>query len=432
MATKKVKTPLYKSLTFQVVAAIVIGALVGHYYPDFGADMKPLGDMFIKLIKMVIAPIIFCTIVTGIASMESMKEVGRVGLKSLLYFEVMTTLALILGLLIANVVQPGVGMNIDISTLDKKALDAYSMGAKQHDGGVMDFILGMIPNTFSGAFTGGDLLQVLLVSILFAWAALSLGEKGRSVIKIIDDMSHVFFHIVGIIMKIAPIGAFGAMAFSIGKFGLGSMVNLLYFVLLFYGSCVLFVFFLGVVMRMYTGLKLWDFLKYIHDELLIVFGTSSSETVMPRIIDKLTHAGCSKPVVGLVVPTGYSFNLDGTSLYFTLAAIFLAQATNTEMGMWEQLTLLAVLLLTSKGAAGVYGSAFVILTGTLTTVGHIPPVSVVLILGIDRFMSTGRALTNLIGYGVATFIIAKWENQLNAKRAADVMSGKRDAGIESA
>lgn len=401
----------YQSLYVQVLVAIAIGIALGHFYPDIGAAMKPLGDAFIKLIKMLIAPIIFLTVVHGIAGMEDMKKVGRVGLKALIYFEVLTTLALVVGLLVVNLWKPGAGMNVDIASLDTKAIATYA--AKAQEQGTVAFLMHIIPSTVVGAFAEGEILQVLFIAILFAFGLHALGERGRPMLHLIDSTAGVFFKIVGIVMKVAPIGAFGAMAFTIGKYGVGTLVSLGELMAAFYLTCLLFIFgILGVVARV-TGFSVWRFIKYIKEELLIVLGTSSSESALPRLMAKLQKLGAEKSVVGLVVPTGYSFNLDGTCIYLTMAAIFLAQATNTELTIWQELSILAVLLLTSKGAAGVTGSGFIVLAATLATVGHIPVASIALILGVDRFMSEARALTNLIGNGIATLVVAKWEGALD-------------------
>ncbi|MDG5497460.1 MULTISPECIES: dicarboxylate/amino acid:cation symporter [Azospirillaceae] len=401
----------YQSLYVQVLTAIAIGIALGHFYPELGTAMKPLGDAFIKMIKMLIAPIIFFTVVHGIAGMEDMKKVGRVGLKALIYFEVLTTLALVIGLLVVNLWQPGAGMNVDIATLDTKAIATYTAKAKEQ--GTIEFLMHVIPSTVVGAFAEGEILQVLFIAILFAFGLHSMGERGRPLLHMIDSASTVFFKIVGIIMKVAPIGAFGAMAFTIGKYGVGTLVSLGQLMAAFYLTCLLFIFLvLGAVARA-TGFSVWRFIKYIKEELLIVLGTSSSESALPRLMTKLQKLGAEKSVVGLVVPTGYSFNLDGTCIYLTMAAIFLAQATNTDLTIWQELSILAVLLLTSKGAAGVTGSGFIVLAATLATVGHIPVASIALILGVDRFMSEARALTNLIGNGVATLVVAKWEGALD-------------------
>ncbi|WP_155742405.1 dicarboxylate/amino acid:cation symporter [Variovorax paradoxus] len=406
--------PFYKSLYFQVITAIVLGVLLGHFYPDTGASMKPLGDGFIKLIKMIIAPIIFCTVVVGIAGMEDMKKVGKTGGLALLYFEIVSSIALVVGLVIINIVRPGAGMNVDVSQLDTKSIAAYTGPGKMQS--TTDFILNIIPNTLVDAFAKGEILQVLLIAVLFGFALHRFGGRGTLVFDVIEKGSHVLFVIVGYIMKVAPIGAFGAMAFTIGKYGVSSLLQLGQLMATFYATCLLFIFVvLGGIARAH-GFSIWKFIKYIKEELLIVLGTSSSESVLPRMMAKLENLGAKKSVVGLVVPTGYSFNLDGTSIYLTMAAVFIAQATNTDMTLTQQLTLLAVLLLTSKGAAGVTGSGFIVLAATLSAVGHVPVAGLALILGIDRFMSEARALTNLIGNGVATIVVAKWTGDLDTVR----------------
>ncbi|MDY0744729.1 dicarboxylate/amino acid:cation symporter [Paucibacter sp. R3-3] len=408
------KPPFYKSLYVQVLTAIVIGVLLGHFYPKVGADMKPLGDAFIKLIKMLIAPIIFCTVVVGIAGMEDMKKVGKTGGLALLYFEVVSTVALIIGLVIVNVVQPGAGMNIDPSTLDTKGIASFTEKGKL--GTTVDFLMAIIPNTFIDAFAKGEMLQVLLIAVLFGFALHRFGGRGTLVFDFIEKSSHVLFSIIGMIMKLAPIGAFGAMAFTIGKYGVGSLVQLGQLMACFYITCLLFIFVvLGAVAKAH-GFSIWKFVKYIREELLIVLGTSSSESVLPRMMAKLENLGAKKSTVGLVIPTGYSFNLDGTSIYLTMAAIFIAQATNTPLSLMQELTLLAVLLLTSKGASGVTGSGFIVLAASLNAVGHVPVEGLALILGIDRFMSEARALTNLVGNGVATVVVAKWTGDLDVAR----------------
>jgi aerobic C4-dicarboxylate transport protein len=414
--------PFYKSLYFQVIVAIVVGVLLGHFYPDLGAKMKPLGDGFIKLIKMIIAPIIFCTIVVGIAGMEDMKKVGKTGGYALLYFEVVSSIALMVGLLIVNVVQPGAGMNIDPASLDTKAIAAYTKPGQMQ--GTVDFLLNVIPSSVVDAFAKGEILQVLLFSVMFGFALHAFGGRGTLVFDFIEKFSHVLFAIVGMIMKVAPIGAFGAMAFTIGKYGLGSLVSLGKLMATFYLTCLVFIFLvLGLIARLH-GFNIWKFIKYIKEELLIVLGTSSSESVLPRMMAKLENLGVKKSTVGLVIPTGYSFNLDGTSIYLTMAAVFIAQATNTQMTLTQQLTLLGVLLLTSKGAAGVTGSGFIVLAATLAAVGGVPVAGLALILGIDRFMSEARALTNLVGNGVATVVVAKWCNELDVEKMNKVLNNE--------
>jgi aerobic C4-dicarboxylate transport protein len=415
------KKRFYQHLYAQVLTAIAAGIILGYYYPETGVAMKPLGDGFIKLIKMIITPVIFCTVVTGIAGMEDMKKVGRVGGKALLYFEVISTLALAIGLCIVNLVQPGAGFNADVSKLDTKALAAYTTQAKSHT--MVDFAMNIIPSSVVDAFAKGDILQVLLFALLFGFALSALGEKGKGVHKLIDSLSLAFFGIVNVIMKLAPIGAFGAMAFTIGKFGVGSLSKLGMLMGSFYVTCLIFVFVvLGTIARL-CGFSIFKFLRYISEELLIVLGTSSSESALPRMMTKLENLGCKKSVVGLVIPTGYSFNLDGTSIYLTMAAIFVAQATNTPLTITQTVTILGVLLLTSKGAAGVTGSGFVTLAATFAAIPTIPVAGLALILGIDRFMSEARAITNLIGNGVATVVIAKWENELDVEQMKRVLNG---------
>jgi aerobic C4-dicarboxylate transport protein len=420
--------PIYKSLYFQVITAIIIGVLIGNFYPQTGEAMKPLGDGFIKLIKMIIAPIIFCTVVVGIAGMEDMKKVGKTGGLALLYFEVVSSIALVVGLVIINVIQPGSGMNIDPATLDTKSIAAYTGPGKM--AGTVDFLLNVIPSTVVDAFAKGEILQVLLFSVMFGFALHKFGGRGTLVFDLIEKGSHVLFSIVGIIMKVAPIGAFGAMAFTIGKYGVGSLLSLGKLMGTFYATCLFFVFIvLGIIARLH-GFSIWKFIKYIKEELLIVLGTSSSESVLPRMMVKMENLGARKSVVGLVIPTGYSFNLDGTSIYLTMAAVFIAQATNTPMTLMQQLTLLGVLLLTSKGAAGVTGSGFIVLAATLSAVGGVPVAGLALILGIDRFMSEARALTNLVGNGVATVVVARWTGELDTKRMHSQLNNETAAAAE--
>ncbi len=421
-AAPTARKPLYKRLYAQVLFAIVVGVILGAVAPDLGTAVKPLGDAFIKLIKMMIAPIVFCTVVVGIAKMGDMKEVGRVGLKALLYFEVVTTLALVIGLVVVNVVQPGHGINADPAHLDTKAVASYAAGAKSLS--TVDFLVNIIPTTFVDAFAKGEILQVLLLAVLFGLVLAKFGDKGKLLVNVIDQTSHVLFGIIGMIMYFAPLGAFGAMAFTIGKYGIGSLVQLGQLMASVYLTCFLFVVVvLGLIARA-TGFSLWKFIRYIKEELLIVLGTSSSESALPRMIAKLENLGCAKPVVGLVVPTGYSFNLDGTSIYLTMAAIFIAQATNVDLSLGQQLTILGVLLLTSKGAAAVTGGGFVTLAATLSTIDTLPVAGLALLLGIDRFMSEARAITNLIGNGVATIVVAKWEGALDPVRMTRVLDSE--------
>lgn len=411
---------IFSSLYFQVLLAITLGVCLGHIYPDLGADMKPLGDGFVKLIKMIIAPVIFCTVVTGIAGMESMKAVGKTGAIALLYFEVVSTIALVIGLCVVNLLQPGVGMNVDPATLDASSISAYAEQAKSQ--GIIAFLLDVIPGSVIGAFASGNILQVLLFAVLFGFSLHHIGEKGKLIFNVIDSFSQVIFGIINMIMKLAPVGAFGAMAFTIGKYGIGSLVQLGQLIACFYVTCLLFIFMvLGSIARA-NGFSILRFIAYIKEELLIVLGTSSSESVLPRMLVKMEALGCKKSVVGLVIPTGYSFNLDGTSIYLTMAAIFIAQATNTPLDLFQQITLLVVLLISSKGAAGVTGSGFIVLAATISAVGHLPLAGLALILGIDRFMSEARALTNLIGNGVATLVVARYCDQLDEQKMNEVLA----------
>ena len=416
------KKPFYKILYVQVLIAIVLGVLLGVFYPELGTAMKPLGDGFIKLIKMIIAPVIFCTVVAGIAGMQDMKKIGRVGGKALIYFEVVSTFALAIGLVVANVAKPGAGFNVDPAHLDSSSIAQYTTNA--HAQTTTEFIMHIIPTTFVDAFATGNILQVLLVAILFGFALSMMGERGRPVTKLIDDISHVIFGIVNIVMKVAPLGAFGAMAFTIGKYGIASLLPLAKLMGSFYLTCALFVFIVLGVIAKFTGFSIFKFIKYIKEELLIVLGTSSSESALPNLMRKLEKLGCSKPVVGLVVPTGYSFNLDGTNIYMTMAALFVAQATNTDLTLTQELTILLVAMLTSKGASGITGAGFITLAATLAVVPTIPVAGMALILGIDRFMSEARALTNFIGNGVATVVVSKWEKELDTKRMDDVLNGR--------
>ena len=395
----------YSTLYFRVLVAIAAGVLFGMVDPEHAIDFGVLGDGFVKLVKMTIAPLVFCTIVTGIAGMTSVKAVGKAGGLAVLYFEVMSSVALVIGLVVINVVKPGAGMNITPSAADAVAIADYAKPGQVHS--VTQFFLDIIPDTLAGAFTKGDLLPVLLVAILFAFALQKLGERGRPVLDLVDRIGHVVFGIVGMVMMLAPVGAFGAMAFTVGKFGVDTLASLAELMACFYATCLVFVFgVLGLVAHG-SGFSLVRFVRYIGSELLLVLGTSSSESALPRLMTKLERLGAAKPIVGLVVPAGYSFNLDGTSIYLTMAAVFVAQATNTPLDLWHQLGLLGVLLLTSKGAAGVTGSGFITLAATLSAVGHVPVAGLAIILGIDRFMSEARALTNIIGNGVATLVVAR-------------------------
>ena len=421
-AASTLKLPFYRQLYFQVVLAIVLGVLLGHFEPAYGEALKPLGDAFIKLVKMIIAPVIFCTVVHGIAGMQDMKKVGRVGGKALLYFEIVSTFALLIGLVVANVAKPGAGFNADLSTLDTKAVEGFA--AKAHAQSTVEFILNIIPNTFIDAFAKGDILQVLLIAILFGFSLAAAGEKGKPVFDFVEQVSHVLFGIVNTVMKLAPLGAFGAMAFTIGKYGVGALVPMAKLMGSFYITCALFIFIvLGSIAR-YTGFSIVKFIKYISEELLIVLGTSSSESALPKLMAKLEKMGCSRSVVGLVVPTGYSFNLDGTNIYMTMAALFIAQATNTELTLMQELTIVGVAMLTSKGASGITGAGFITLASTLAVVPSIPIAGMALILGIDRFMSEARALTNIIGNAVATVVISRSENELDMDRMEQALAGE--------
>ena len=421
------KPQIYKILYFQVLTAVVIGVLLGHFYPSLGTEMKPFGDAFIKGIKMLIAPIIFCTVVLGIAGMEDMKKVGKTGGLALLYFEIVSTIALVVGLVIVNALQPGAGMNIDPASLDTKGISAYTGPGKL--GTTTDFLMNIIPSSAVDAFAKGEILQVLFIAILFGFALHKFGGRGTMVFDLIEKTSHVLFDMIGVIMKFAPIGAFGAMSFTIGKYGIGSLFSLGKLMGSFYLTCFFFVFIvLGIIARI-NGFNIFKFVRYIKEELLIVLGTSSSESVLPRMMEKMELLGAKKTCVGLVIPTGYSFNLDGTSIYLTMAAVFIAQATNTPMTLMQEITLLLVLLLTSKGAAGVTGSGFIVLAATLSAVGDVPVAGLAIILGVDRFMSEARALTNLVGNGVATIVVAKWTGELDQKRLTSILN--RDNWIEA-
>ncbi len=416
------KKAVFKSLYFQVLVAIAIGVGLGHFYPSVGADMKPLGDAFIKLIKMIIAPIIFCTIVVGIAGMEDMKKVGKTGGYAVLYFEVVSTVALIIGLLVVNIWQPGAGMNVDPTSLDAKGIAKYAAPGQMQS--TTDFLMNIIPTSVVDAFAKGDMLQVLFFSVLFGYALHAFGERGKPVFELVEKLSHILFAIVGVIMKVAPIGAFGAMAYTIGKHGVGSLAQLANLMGAFYLTCLIFIFgVLGSIAAVH-GFSVWKLIKYIKEELFLVLGTSSSESALPRLMAKMENAGAQKSVVGLVVPTGYSFNLDGTSIYLTMAAVFIAQATNTPLDLQHQITLLIILLLTSKGAAGVTGSGFIVLAATLSAVGTVPVAGLALILGIDRFMSEARALTNFIGNSVATLVVAKWCKALDVEKMNAVLNNE--------
>ena len=422
MAGDQVRKPLYHHLYVQVLTAIALGVILGHLRPAAGVAMRPLGDGFIKLIRMMIAPIVFGTVVVGIAKMGDMRRVGRIGIKALVYFEAVSTVALAIGLVVINVLKPGVGIHANPATLDATAVSSFTKNAETLT--TVGFLMNIIPTTIVDAFAKGEILQVLFFSVLFGLALLHSGEKGRSLTKMIDQFTNTLFGVVGIIMRAAPIGAFGAMAYTIGQFGIGTLFQLGKLMAGFYLTCVLFVaLVLGSIAR-WAGFSIWRFVKYMREEILIVLGTSSSETVLPRMMAKLERLGCSEAVVGLVIPTGYSFNLDGTSIYMTMAAVFIAQATDTPLGIPQQLGILAVLLLTSKGAAAITGGGFITLAATLAAMPTIPVAGLALIIGIDRFMSEARAITNLIGNGVGTVVVAKWDGSLDSERMKRVLSGE--------
>jgi aerobic C4-dicarboxylate transport protein len=420
------RRPWYAILYVQVLMAIAIGIALGYAYPKTGAAMKPLGDGFILLIKMMIAPVIFCTVVHGIASMSDLTKVGRVGLKALIYFEVVSTVALAIGLVVGEIVRPGSGFNIDPATLDAKAVTGYFVRAKEE--GIVAHLMAIIPNSFFGALANGELLQVLLVAILSGFAIARMGSLGERIAAAIDAAGKVFFRIIGMIVRLAPVGAFGAMAFTIGAYGLAALWNLAQLVLTFYATSVLFVVAVLGAIAWLNGFSILRFIGYIKDELLIVLGTSSSETVLPHMLQKMERLGASRSVVGLVIPTGYSFNLDGTNIYMTLATLFLAQATNTPVTFGQELTILLIAMLTSKGASGVTGAGFVTLAATLTIIPDIPIQSLAILVGIDKFMSECRALTNLVGNGVATVVISRWEGELDRDKLHAAMAHPVELG----
>lgn len=408
------RKPFYHHLYVQVITAIILGIILGHYAPSVGEQMKPLGDTFIKLIKMLIAPIIFCTVVSGIASMQNLKRIGRVGFKALLYFEVLTTIALVIGLIGVNLMKPGAGMHINPATLDASAIAGYAKAA--HDQSVVGFVTHIIPSTVFGAFTEGDILQVLFISILFAFALQLMGEVGKPLLSIIDLIAKAFFRMLKIVMYVAPLGAFGGMAFTVGKYGVGSLASYGNLLICYYVTALVFVFVVLNLVAKLAGFSLWKFLKYIREELVLVLGTSSSESALPRLMGKLEKLGCEKSTVGLVVPSGYCFNLDGSCINMTVLAIFIAQALDIDVSLYHQITLLFILLLTSKGAASVTGGAFITLAATLGSLDVIPAAGLVLVLGVYRFISEGGALINVIGNGVATLFIARWDGALDREQ----------------
>lgn len=415
------KRPIYHHLYAQVIAAIVIGGVIGHFWPVLGESLKPLGDGFIKLVKMIIAPVIFLTIVVGIAGMRDLGRVGRVAAKAFIYFLVFSTLALIVGLIVANLVQPGRGLNIDPATLDAGAVSQYTQAA--HESTMVGFVMAIIPETLISAFTSGSILQVLLVSVLFGVALTLIGERGRPLVDLLETISAAVFKLVAIVMRAAPIGALGAFAFTIGAYGIGALINLAALIATFYLTSLIFV--LGVlgIVAWATGFNILKLIRYLKEELLLVLGTSSSEAALPSLIEKMERAGAAKSVVGLVAPTGYSFNLDGTNIYMTMAALFIAQALNVDLTLEQQILLLLVAMLSSKGAAGITGAGFITLAATLSVVPTVPVAGMALILGIDRFMSECRALTNFIGNAVATLVVAAWENELDRDALSRALNG---------
>ena len=420
-----------KSLYIQVLIAILIGVALGHFDPALGEQMNPLAIGFVKLVKMVIAPIIFVTVVVGIGKLSDVAEVGRIGLKAFVYFEILTTLAMLIGLLVGHLIQPGTGLNADPASLDAKSVAQYTSNAAHPS--VTDFLLNIIPDSVIGAFAKGDILPVLLFAVLFGIAVAKLGERGRAVMRVLDEAGAALFGVIGLIMRVAPLGAFGAMAFTISKYGAGSLLQLAYLMFCFYLTCVLFIFIgMGLMLRI-TGLHLWSLLRYIKEEFFIVLGTSSSEAALPSLMAKLENLGCNRPLVGLVVPLGYAFNLDGTSIYFTMAITFIAQALNIPLSWSDYALILGVLLLTSKGAAAVTGGGFITLAATLATLnGKVPVTGIVLVLAIDRFMSEARAITNLFGNAVATVFVAWWENQIDIERARFVLGHGKEKEIQAA
>jgi aerobic C4-dicarboxylate transport protein len=416
-------------LYVQVLIGIIAGVLVGHFFPDIGSQLKPLGDLFIKLIRMLLAPIIFASVVVGIARMNDLHEAGRVGVKAVLYFEVASTIALLVGVVIVNIVRPGSGMNIDPTHIDSSAIATYTHAAEQH--GMFEFLISIVPNSIVGAFANGDILPIIFFSLLLAIALARLGPGTAPFVDMLDMFLQGMFGVVRIVMYVAPIGAFGGMAFTIAKYGIGTLASFGQLMGCLYLTCVVFVVVaLGIVMRM-CGLSLWKFLRYIRDEIFIVLGTASTEAVLPQMLVKMEKLGCSRPVVGMVLPTGYTFNADGTAIYLTMAALFIAQAMNIHLTIWDQLLLLGVMLLTSKGSAGVAGAGFVALAATLATMHKIPVSGLVLLLGVDRFLNEARAVTNLIGNGVATIVVARWEGALDMEKARAMLNRTADTSIDA-
>lgn len=423
-------TSIFGHLYIQVLIAIIIGIALGHFYPGLGEAMKPLGDAFIKLVKMVIAPVIFLTVISGIASMSDLAKVGRVAGKAMIYFLCFSTLALIVGMLVANIVQPGAGLHVDPASIDSEAVQSYATAA--HDQSITGFLMNIIPTTAVSGLVNGDILQVLFFAVLFGIALGMVGEKGEPVLRIVNSAMAAIFKVVHIVMKAAPIGAFGAMAFTIGKYGIGAVINLAFLVGTFYVTSLLFVLvILGLVAR-YNGFSILALIRYIKEELLLVLGTSSSESALPSLMEKMERAGCSKSVVGLVVPTGYSFNLDGTNIYMTLAALFIAQAMDINLTIGQQVLLLLVAMLSSKGAAGVTGAGFITLAATLSVVPAVPVAGMALILGVDRFMSECRSLTNFVGNAVAAIVVSRWENELDEQQLKTALANGADVEVVAA
>ncbi|MDE9446054.1 dicarboxylate/amino acid:cation symporter [Xenorhabdus bovienii] len=422
------KKPLYQVLYIQVIFAILLGIALGHFYPDIGESLKPLGDAFIKIVKMIIAPVIFLTVVTGIAGMNNMKAVGSVVGKSMLYFLTFSTLALIIGLIAANIIRPGDGLNISPESLDSSKVIGYV--EKAHESSIVGFLMNIIPETVVSPLVNGNILQVLFIAVIFGIALASTGKKGEPILVFLQNFSEPVFKMVGILMKLAPIGAFGAMAFTIGKYGISSIGNLMMLIVTFYMTSLLFIFVVLGAVAKYNGFSIIKLIKYIKDELWLVLGTSSSEAALPSLMRKMENAGCEKSVVGLVIPTGYSFNLDGTNIYMTMAALFIAQATGIELSFTEQISLLLVAMISSKGAAGVTGAGFITLAATLSVVPSLPVAGMALILGIDRFMSECRALTNLVGNACASIVVARWENALDKDKMHQALNGNRQNSVE--
>lgn len=428
MSTILKNKPLYQILYVQVIFAILLGIALGHFYPDIGTSLKPLGDAFIKIVKMIIAPVIFLTVVTGIAGMNNIKKVGNVAAKSMLYFLTFSTLALVIGLIIANIIRPGDGLNISPDSLDSSRVISYV--EKAHESSIVGFLMNIIPDTVVSPLVNGNILQVLFISVIFGIALAATGKKGEPVLEFFQHLSEPIFKMVGILMKLAPIGAFGAMAFTIGKYGISSIGNLMMLIVTFYITSLLFVLIILGAVAKYNGFSIIQLIKYIKDELLLVLGTSSSEAALPGLMKKMENLGCEKSVVGLVIPTGYSFNLDGTNIYMTMAALFIAQATNIELSLYEQISLLFVAMISSKGAAGVTGAGFITLAATLSVVPSVPVAGMALILGIDRFMSECRALTNIVGNACASIVIARWENALDKEKMHQILNGNMQNSVE--